>query len=374
MPVPYIAQSDNTSVAPVKVMPVFDPKYKTTFAFTDQYGKRMFVTPSKAKNAVIKEDKRSKQEKEISQKRAQIDAQNQKEEREQQEAMQKLAGFGKFISPSTYVGPLLEDNGKSYLSNVAAGKGFGNGFINFAFDMSSPFLFKGAGSAVNKGTQQATYALARNGSNYARSKIFSNMLNQASRNWDGTVSEAYFNSPYNWYRITESPEVYGIKEMGKNVTTRDAVDMYIPSNQFRLNVIENKLTSRDGYWYKPLKHTFNFSKNGSAHGNTSQAAKGHLWQSTVSRSNRFPQVILEGDMPVQTYRGFNPTTGLDSRTSFHLVDSETIPMGARIGFHTGEMPIEGLRSFTKLSNGRYRYDGPVIPYRTVELQSPAISE
>ncbi|MGN0966423.1 MAG: hypothetical protein ACI4OP_02380 [Candidatus Coprovivens sp.] len=66
--------------------------------------------------------------------------------------MQKLAGFGKFISPSTYVGPLLEDNGKSYLSNVATGKGFGNGFINFAFDISSPFLFKGAGNAINKGT------------------------------------------------------------------------------------------------------------------------------------------------------------------------------------------------------------------------------
>ena len=66
MPVPYIAQTDNTSVAPIKVMPVFDPKYKTTFAFTDQYGKRMFVTPSKAKNATVKEDKRSKHEKEIS--------------------------------------------------------------------------------------------------------------------------------------------------------------------------------------------------------------------------------------------------------------------------------------------------------------------
>lgn len=153
MPVPYIAQADNTSVAPVKVMPVFDPKYKTTFAFTDQQGRRMFVTPSKAKNAVIKEDKRSKQEKEISQKRAQIDAQNQKEEREQQEAMQKLAGFGKFISPSTYVGPLLEDNGKSYLSNVAAGKGFGNGFINFAYDMASPFLFKGVGNVVGEETK-----------------------------------------------------------------------------------------------------------------------------------------------------------------------------------------------------------------------------
>lgn len=203
--------------------------------------------------------------------------------------------------------------------------------------------------------------------NYTKNKIISNQLSRQIKNFDGTVSENYFNSPNNWYRITESPEVYGIKEMGKNVTTIDAADMYIPSNQFRLDVIGNNLTFRDGYWYKPLKRTLNFSKNGSAHGNTSQAAKGHLWQSTTSGSNRFPQVILEGDMPVQTYRGFNPTTGIDSRTSFHLVDSETIPMGARIGFHTGEMPIEGLRSFTRLSNGKYRYDGPVIPYKTIQV-------
>lgn len=155
--------------------------------------------------------------------------------------------------------------------------------------------------------------------------------------------------------------------MGKNVTTRDAVDMYIPSNKFRLGVIDNNLTFRDGYWYKPLKRVINFSKRGSAHGNTSQAAKGHLWQGTTANSKKFPITVLEGDMSIQTYRGFNPATGLDSRTSFHLVDSETIPMGARIGFHTGEMPIEGLRSFTRLSNGRYRYDGPVIPYKIIQV-------
>lgn len=230
-------------------------------------------------------------------------------------------------------------------------------------------------AAINKGVfplikftaNKALKIAAKTGNNYARNRIINRELNQQIKNFDGTVSENYFNSPYNWYRITESPEVYGIKEMGKNVTTRDAADMYIPSNQFRLGVIENNLTFRDGYWYKPLKRVINLSKSGSAHGNTSQAAKGHLWQGTTANSNKFPITVLEGDMPIQAYRGFNPATGLDSRTSFHLVDSETIPMGARIGFHTGEMPIEGLRSFTRLSNGRYRYDGPVIPYKTIQV-------
>lgn len=207
---------------------------------------------------------------------------------------------------------------------------------------------------------------------YVAPYISSKMLNRSiNANPKGQiiVSENYFNSPYNWYRITESPEVYGIKEMGKNVTTIDASDMYIPSNQFRLDVIDNNLTFRDGYWYKPLKRVFNFSKRGSAHGNTSQAAKGHLWQGTIADSRKFPTIVLEGDMPIQTYRGFNPATGLDSRTRFHLVDSETIPMGARIGFHTGEMPIDNLGYFQRLKNGKYSYQGTIIPDKRINVEN-----
>ena len=207
---------------------------------------------------------------------------------------------------------------------------------------------------------------------YVAPYISSKMLNRSiNANPKGQiiVSDSYFNSPNNWYRITESPEVYGIKEMGKNVTTIDAADMYIPSNQFRLGVIDNNLTFRDGYWYKPLKRVFNFSKRGSAHGNTSQAAKGHLWQGTTADSRKFPTIVLEGDMPIQTYRGFNPATGLDSRTSFHLVDSETIPMGARIGFHTGEMPIDNLGYFQKLKNGKYSYQGTIIPDKRINVEN-----
>ena len=207
---------------------------------------------------------------------------------------------------------------------------------------------------------------------YVAPYISSKMLNRSiNANPKGQiiVSENYFNSPYNWYRITESPEVYGIKEMGKNVTTIDASDMYIPSNQFRLDVIDNNLTFRDGYWYKPLKRVFNFSKRGSAHGNTSQAAKGHLWQGTTADSRKFPTIVLEGDMPIQTYRGFNPATGLDSRTSFHIVDSETIPMGARIGFHTGEMPIDNLGYFQRLKNGKYSYQGTIIPDKRINVEN-----
>lgn len=233
-------------------------------------------------------------------------------------------------------------------------------------------ITKGVFPLIKFTANKALKTAAKTGNNYARNKIINRELNQQIKNFDGTVSENYFNSPYNWYRITESPEVYGIKEMGKNVTTRDALDMYIPSNEYRASVIDLPV-KRDNEGFLVLQKPqgmfsdSNFIPYGRAHGNTSQAAKGELWKMSTSGSGLFPKVILEGDMPVQTYRGFNPTTGLDSRSSFHLVDSETIPMGARIGFHTGEMPIEGLHSFTRLSNGRYRYDGPVIPYKTIQV-------
>lgn len=357
-----VAKSDNTRVVQQPI--IFPIKYKLksgeTFITDRNTGKKVLV---KQKNETISADRRSAYQKQQDQKKAQQIHKQYKENKNQEEGMKNLQGFSKLISPSTYIGPIFNNNNKSYLDNVLSGEGTGDAAGNLAIDLATPLAI----SKVSKITQTVPKTVVQK---YVTPYISSKMLNRSiNANPKGQilVSENYFNSPYNWYRITESPEVYGIKEMGKNVTTIDAADMYIPSNQFRLGIIDNNLTFRDGYWYKPLKRVINFSKRGSAHGNTSQAAKGHLWQGTTAGSRKFPITVLEGDMPIQTYRGFNPNTGLDSRTSFHLVDSETIPIGARIGFHTGEMPIEGLRSFTRLSNGRYRYDGPVIPYKTIQV-------
>lgn len=357
-----VAKSDNTRVVQQPI--IFPIKYKLkpgeTFITDRNTGKKVLV---KQKNETISADRRSAYQKQQDQKKAQQIYKQYKENKNQEEGMKNLQGFFNLISPSTYIGPIFNSNGKSYLDNVISGEGTGNVAGNIAVDLFTPLSV----SKISKIVQMVPKTVGQKYiAPYVSSRIINRSINANPKGYI-VVSENYFNSPNNWYRITESPEVYGIKEMGKNVTTRDAVDMYIPSNKFRLSVIENRLTSRDGYWYKPLKPRFNFSKIGSAHGNTSQAAKGHLWQGTTADSGRFPITILEGDMPIQTYRGFNPATGLDSRTSFHLVDSETIPMGARIGFHTGEMPIEGLRSFTRLSNGRYRYDGPVIPYKIIQV-------
>lgn len=65
---------------------------------------------------------------------------------------------------------------------------------------------------------------AKNGNNTARSYLISKELNQNIRNFDGTVGEEYFQNPvpYRWIRVSETPEVHGLQEMGKNVTTTDA--------------------------------------------------------------------------------------------------------------------------------------------------------
>ena len=79
----------------------------------------------------------------------------------------------------------------------------------------------------------------------------------------------YFNSPNNWYRWTETPEIEGIREVGKNVTTRDAVDINVPSNNWRTAAMDNYSKSKEGYWYKadipdedmPLSEYLNYLKN-----------------------------------------------------------------------------------------------------------------
>ena len=182
------------------------------------------------------------------------------------------------------------------------------------------------------------------------------------------VSDSYFNNHDNWYRITNTPEVYGIKEVGKNVTTRDSgVLVDVPSDNWRVFVLDQPLI-RDKEGFLMLNpNRYNrpsrlFQKTGSAHGNTSQASKGQMWQNGISNSNMFPTVILEGEAARQVPMGI-------TRTDFKLTPWEDIPVGQRIGFHTGEMPLNNLRYFQKLRNGKYSYQGTIIPYKRINIEN-----
>ena len=216
--------------------------------------------------------------------------------------------------------------------------------------------------------------------NWTRNKILSSQLNKNIKNWDGTVEMQYFNSPNNWYRWTETPEIEGIREVGKNVTTRDAVDINVPSNNWRTAAMDNYSKSKEGYWYKadipdedmPLSEYLNYLKNntnkaigsdkkyGSAHGNKSQASYGKPWDGGLSTSGIGQLGLLEGQAGIQIPFG-------KTRTSFKLTPIEKVPIGGRVGFSTGEMPMDNLGWFTKLPNGRFKYNGQVLPYKRIEI-------
>jgi hypothetical protein len=78
-------------------------------------------------------------------------------------------------------------------------------------------------------------------------------------------------------------------------------------------------------------------------------------------------VVLEGNRTRSVWQGVEDDLITDSRLNFIERNWEDVPIGSRIGFKTGEMPMEGLNAFFRLPNGRFRYE-PVIPYNTINIQ------
>lgn len=277
---------------------------------------------------------------------------------------------------------LLSDHGIKRTVNLAKNGQYGSAALSGLGDLFDASMLTYGGRHIKNNGVFDTAKLFRNTrfGNYLQNKIISNQLNGNIKNWDGTVGMEYFNSPNNWYRWTETPEIEGIKEVGKNVTTRDAVYINIPSNNWRTAAMDNYSKSKEGYWYKadkpdedmPLREWLNYLKNnankpigsgkkyGSAHGNKSQAAYGKAWDGSLSTSGIGQLGLLEGQAGIQIPFG-------KTRTSFTLTPIEEVPIGGRIGFSTGEMPLDNLGWFTKLPNGRFRYNGEVLPYKRIEL-------
>ena len=295
------------------------------------------------------------------------------ENKNQEEGMKNLQGFFNLISPSTYIGPIFNNNDKSYLDNVISGGGTGNATGNLVIDLFTPL-------SVNKVSKVIQIVPKTVGQKYMAPYISSRILNRSiNANPKGQilVSNNYFNSPNNWYRITNTPEVYGIKEVGKNVTTRDSgILVDVPSDNWRTSVLDSPLIrDKEGFlMLDPNRPNGIFysnksdlspkllQKSGSAHGNTSQASKGQVWSSSTSKSSMFPTVILEGQAAGQVPMGI-------TRTNFKLTPWEDIPVGQRIGFHTGEMPLDNLGYFQKLENGKYSYQGTIIPDKRISINT-----
>lgn len=227
-------------------------------------------------------------------------------------------------------------------------------------------LFKGVGWAgkqlVNDFVKD--FAFTKLG-NWTKNKILSSALNKNVKAWDGTVGPEYFHSPYNWYRWTETPEIQSLRRYGKNITTEDSYNLLTGGtpDAWRRDAMKNRIWSRDGYWYKkldqPEKTIALKRKPGSSHGNRSQAAYGTLWDGGTSTSGIGHLGVLEGgtgvEIPTGTVRSFYTTKPVDK-----------LRIGQRVGFQTGEMPMDNLSWFEQLPNGRFSYKGLVLPDKRLQ--------
>ena len=203
------------------------------------------------------------------------------------------------------------------------------------------------------------------GKSYLISKEIDKGVKQNTKNGRVEVTSSYFNAPDKWYRITERPEKMGIEEQGKNITTADDPEIFGTINGWRTSVLDNPIETgkgvNEGYFVKkPKKIDISIRRtHGRAHGNTSQAAKGQLWQANTAGSNIFPGGIIEGQAPLNIPYGL-------SRTHFVNTPWEEVPKGGRVGFHTGEMPMSNLGWFQKTKNGNYTYE-PIIPEKRIQI-------
>lgn len=83
----------------------------------------------------------------------------QKKKYQTQKDTEKLGGFINFISPSTYIGPIFNNNGKSYTDNILFNKKSSNRILDFTLDMIAPGTITGKVikniNKIIRGTQKA---------------------------------------------------------------------------------------------------------------------------------------------------------------------------------------------------------------------------
>ena len=360
--------------------------------FTDwRTGKKIVFAPRRAE---VKSDNRSEYQKQEDQKTADILHQKHEQEKTVQDGLKNLDAIGKVISPSTYIGPLAnraiasvqgdKQDHRSIGEQILSGEGTGDTAGNLLLDFTSPYVFSKLPNATKQLYKAARYANNKVLDNLGSAAIYANGLG-----FDGTVGKSFFRDPNKAYRITEYPEVQGIREVGKNVTTRDADSkIMVPANKWRLSAFDNYAYSKDGSWYKLPKsvsqyeeeNPFSFvdigntsdpvqvrlaTKTGSAHGNMSQASLGKPWEGGLSTSGGlFPRGILE-------IQGGNKIAVGKDRSHFSLKDWDDALTGSRVGYKTGEMPLDNLTWYQRLPNGRYTMGEPVLPNKTIQIKPSA---
>lgn len=147
---PIIARQDNTRVQrPVIVRPI-----KRTLKPGEQLitirGKKVVVKPQQAE---FRQDNRSQYQVKQNQKRSEVLRKKYEEEKNKQETSKTVGALLTLATPSTYIGPILNPDGKSYMDNLMSGQGTGDETANLAIDLVTPFVASGASKAVKAATK-----------------------------------------------------------------------------------------------------------------------------------------------------------------------------------------------------------------------------
>ena len=143
-----ITQSDNTRVAKPIIQERIPYKLKPNeFYFVDKKtGKKTLI---KQKQETVSADKRSTYQKKQDKIRTEQIQKKYEVDKNYNEGLKTIGALTTLAMPSTYIGPIFNNNGKSYLDNVISGEGTGDAAGNVAVDLLTPFAIGG----INKGIQ-----------------------------------------------------------------------------------------------------------------------------------------------------------------------------------------------------------------------------
>lgn len=137
----FVAQSDNTKVK----RPVISTPIQRTLKPGEHRikinGKTLVVKPIQT---ILRQDNRGQHQRNEDQKRSKVLRKQYEEEKNKEETMKTVGALTTLTLPSTYIGPLFNGNGKSYMDNLMSGEGTGNADADLAINFATPVVL-GAG-------------------------------------------------------------------------------------------------------------------------------------------------------------------------------------------------------------------------------------
>lgn len=166
-----VTQSDNVRVTKPIIYEKVPYKLKPNeFYFVDKKtGKRII---GRQKQEVISSDNRTTNQRKQDQTTAKQIQKKQEADKNYNEGLKTIGALTTLAMPSTYIGPVFNNNGKSYLDNVISGEGTGDAAGNLAIDLATPL-------AISKVSKIAQTVPKTVGQKYVAPYISSKMLNRS---------------------------------------------------------------------------------------------------------------------------------------------------------------------------------------------------